>query len=85
MGTLDIFGMFTNVQVKKTLEVTLDKLKKDVTLAARTKWSVADIMSLLEVSIEMYIKTIGEKIYFQEDSLPIGKLISKPLAGNYMH
>ena len=52
MGTLDIVGMFPNVPVKKTLEVTRDKLEKDETLAARTKWSVDDIMSLLEILIE---------------------------------
>ena len=45
---------FLNVPVKKTLEVTQDKLEKDKTLAARTKWSVYGIMSLLEISIETY-------------------------------
>ena len=54
-------------------------------MAARTKWSVDDIMSLLEISIETYFKTIDGKIYLQRDGLPIGKSISKPLAGIYMH
>ena len=85
MGTLDIVEMFPNVPVQKTLKVTRDKLKKEETLAARTKWRVDDIMSLLEISIETYFKTIDGKIYFQRDGLPIGKSISKPLAGIYMH
>ena len=54
MGTLDVVGMFPNVPVKKTLEITRAKLEQDETLAARTKWSVDDIMSLLEISIETY-------------------------------
>ena len=85
MGTLDVVGMFRNVPVKKTLEITRAKLEKDETLAARTKWSVDDIMNLLEISIETYFKTIDGKIYFQRDGLPIGKSISKSLAGIYMH
>ena len=52
-------------------------------MAARTKWSVDDIMSLLEILIETYFKTIDGKIYFQQDDL--GKSISKPLAAIYMH
>ena len=38
-----------------------------------------------DVSVETYFKTIDGKIYFQRDGLPIGKSISKPLAGIYMH
>ena len=85
MGTLDIVGMFPNVPVKQTLQVTRDKLEKDETLSSRTKWSVDEIMKLLEISIETYFKTIDGKIYFQRDGLPIGKSISKPLARIYMH
>ena len=85
MGTLDIVGMFPNVPVRKTLEIARDKLEKDETLASRTKWKVDDIIKLLEISIETYFKTSDGKIYFQRDGLPIGKSISKPLAGIYMH
>ena len=34
MGTLDIVGMFPNVPVKQTLQVTRDKLEKDVMLSS---------------------------------------------------
>ena len=85
MGTLDVVGMFSNVPVKKTLEITRAKLELDETLAARTKWSVDDVISLLEISIETYFKTSDRSIYLQRDVLPIGKSISKPLAGIYMH
>ena len=85
MGMLDVVGMFPNVPVKKMLEIMRAKLEQDETLAARTKWSVDDIMSLLEISIETYFKMIDGKIYLQRDGLPIGKSISKPLAGIYMH
>ena len=34
MGTLDIVGMFPNVPVKQTLQVTRDKLEKDETLSS---------------------------------------------------
>ena len=44
-----------------------------------------DISKLLEISVETYFKTIDGKIYFQRDGLPIGKSISKPMAGIYMH
>ena len=39
----------------------------------------------LEISIETYFKTIDGKLYFQRDELPIGKSISKPLAGIYIY
>ena len=85
MGSLDIIGMFPNVPVKKTLEVVREELQKDETLKSRTDWEIDDIMKLLEISIETYFKTLDGKIYFQRDGLPIGKSISKPLAGIYMH
>ena len=50
MGTLDIVGMFPNVPVKQTLQITRNKLEKDETLSARTKWSVDEIMKLQEIS-----------------------------------
>ena len=62
-----------------------EELQKDGTLQLRTDWEIDDIMKLLEISIETYFKTIDGKIYFQRDGLPIGKSISKPLAGIYMH
>ena len=85
MGSLDVVGMFPNVPLKKTLEVVREELENDDTLQMRTKWEIDDIMKLLEISIETYFKTLDGKIYFQRDGLPIGKSISKPLAGIYMH
>jgi len=85
MGSLDIIGMFPNIPVKKALEIVREELENDETLSGRTKWKVDDIMKLLEISIETYFKTLDGKIYFQRDGLPIGKSISNPLAGIYMH
>ena len=85
MGTLDIVGMFPNIPVAKTLEVVREELENDTTLSGRTKWKIMDIMKLLEISIETHFKTMDGRIYFQRDGLPIGKSISKPLAGIYMH
>ena len=85
IGSLDIVGMFPNVPLKKTLEVVREELHNDDTLHLRTEWEIDDIMKLLEISIETYFKTLDGKIYFQRDGLPIGKSISKPLAGIYMH
>ena len=85
MSSLDIIGMFPNIPVKKALEVVREELENDETLSGRTKWKVDDIMKLLQISIETYFKTLDGKIYFQRDGLPIGKSISKPLAGIYMH
>jgi len=62
-----------------------EELQKDETLKSRTDWEIDDIMKLLEISIETYFKTLDGKIHFQRDGLPIGKSISKPLAGIYMH
>ena len=66
MGTLDVVGMFPNVPVKKALEITRAKLEQDETLAARTKWSVDDIMSLLEISIEMYLRRLMGRFIYRE-------------------
>ena len=52
IGTLDIVGMFPNIPVAKTLEVTREELENDETLSGRTKWKIDDIMKLLEISIE---------------------------------
>jgi len=51
----------------------------------RTDWKPEDISKLLEISVETFFKTLDGKIYFQRDGLPIGKSISKPMAGIYMH
>ena len=77
--------MFPNIPVKKALEVVREELENDETLSGQTKWKVNDIIKLLDISIETYFKTLDGKIYFQRDGLPIGKSISKPLAGIYMH
>ena len=44
-----------------------------------------DVSKLLEISVPTYFKTLDGKIYFQRNGLPIGKSISKPMAGIYMH
>ena len=62
IGTLDVVGMFPNIPVAKTLEVTREELENDETLSGRTKWKIDDIMKLLEISIETYFKTIDGKI-----------------------
>ena len=59
-----IVGMFPNIPVAKTLEVTREELENDETLSRRTKWKIDDIMKLLEISIETYFKTIDGKIYY---------------------
>ena len=84
-GSLDVVGMFPNIPVKKILDVVKEELKNDGTLGKRTDWEVEDISNLLEISIETYFKTLDGKVYFQRDGLPIGKSISKPMAGIYMH
>ena len=85
IGSLDVVGMFPNIPVKKTLDVVKEELQNDETLTGRTDWKVEDISKLLKISVETYFKTIDGKIYFQRDGLPIGKSISKPMAGIYMH
>ena len=85
IGSLDIVGMFPNITVKKTLEVVNEGLLNDETLGLRTDWKPEDISKLLEISVETFFKTLDGKIYFQRDGLPIGKSISKPMAGIYMH
>jgi len=85
IGSLDIVGMFPNIPVKKTLEVVNEGLLNDETLGLRTDWKPEDISKLLEISVETFFKTLDGKIYFQRDGLPIGKSISKPMAGIYMH
>ena len=85
IGSLDIVGMFPNIPVKKTLEVVNEGLLNDETLGLRTDWKPEDISKLLEISVETFFKTLDGKIYFQRDGLPIGKSISKPVAGIYMH
>ena len=85
IGSLDVVGMFPNIPVGKTLEVVKEELQKDETLRGRTDWKPEDILKLLEISVETYFKTLDGQIYFQRDGLPIGKSISKPMAGIYMH
>ena len=67
------------------MEVVNEEFRKDESLRLRTEWKPQDISRLLEISVETYFKTMDEKIYFQRDGLPIGKSISKPMAGIYMH
>ena len=69
----------------KTLEVVNEELWEDESLRGRTGWKPEDIFKLLEISVETYFKTLDGQIYFQRDGLPIGKSISKLMAGIYMH
>ena len=85
IGSLDLVGMFPNIPVRKTLEVVKEELREDETLRNRTDWKPEDISKLLEISVETYFKTLDGQIYFQRGGLPIGKSISKPMAGIYMH
>jgi len=66
IGTLDIVGMFPNIPVAKTLEVTREELENDETLSGRTKWKIDDIMKLLEISIETYFKQLMERFIIRE-------------------
>ena len=77
--------MFPNIPVAKMFEVARMELKRDETLSGRTKWKVDNIMKLSQISIETFFKTMDGKVYCQRDGLPIGKSISKPLTGIYMH
>ena len=85
IGSLDLVGMFPNIPVRKTLEVVKEELQEDETLRNRTDWKPEDISKLLEISVETYFKTLDGKVYFQRNGLPVGKSISKPMAGIYMH
>ena len=67
------------------LEVVRAELENHYTLSGRMKWKMEDIMKLLEISIETYLKTIDGRILFQRDELPIVKSILKPLLGVYVH
>ena len=42
-------------------------------------------MRLIEICIETHFKTIDGYIYTQTDGMPIGKSISGPIAGIYLH
>jgi len=85
IGSLYVVGMFPNVPVKKALEVVKEELINDESLRLRTDWKPQDVSKLLEISVETYFKTLDGKVYFQRNGLPIGKSISKPMAGIYMH
>ena len=62
------------------MDVVKEGLKNNETLGERTDWEVEDISNLPDL-----FKTLDGKVYFQRDGLPIGKSISKPMAGIYMH
>ena len=79
--SLDIVGTFPNVPVKKALEVVKEELINDDSLRLRTDWKPQDVSKLLEISVETYFKTLDGKVYFQRNGLPIGKSVSKPMAG----
>ena len=77
--------MSPNVPVKKLLEIVHEELWSDKSLGSRTEWKPEDISKMLEILVETFFKKIGGKINFQRNGLPLGKLISKPMAGTYMH
>ena len=87
LASLDIKSLYPKVPVKKALECTQEALEADKTLKDRTDWMVDidDIRKLLEICIETHFKTIDGYIYTQTDGMPIGKLISGPTAGIYLH
>ena len=82
IGSLDTVRMFSNMPIKKTLDVVKEELNNDETLGS-TDCEVEDISKLLELSIETYFKTLDGKVYFRKDGFPNGKLISEPMVGIY--
>ena len=85
LASLDIKSLYPKVPVKKALECTREALEADLTLKDRTDWDIDDIIKLLEICIETHFKTIDGYIYTQTDGMPIGKSISGPIAGIYLH
>ena len=85
LASLDIKSLYPKVPVKKALECTREALEADSTLKDRTDWDIDDIIKLLEICIETHFKTIDGYIYTQTDGMPIGKSISGPIAGIYLH
>ena len=85
LASLDIKSLYPKVPVKKALECTREALEADSTLKDRTHWDIDDIIKLLEICIETHFKTIDGYIYTQTDGMPIGKSISGPIAGIYLH
>jgi len=85
LASLDIKSLYPKVPVKKALECVREALEADTTLKDRTDWAIDDIMKLLEICIETHFKTIDGYIYTQTDGMPIGKSISGPIAGIYLH
>jgi len=85
LASLDIKSLYPKVPVKKALECTQEALQADTTLKDRTDWAIDDIMKLLEICIETHFKPVDGYIYNQTDGMPIGKSISGPIAGIYLH
>jgi hypothetical protein len=83
--SLDIVALYPSIPLAKALEIVRSELMKDHTLGSRTKWSVDQIMRLLEISLETYFKTLDGRIFQQINGTPIGKAISGPIAGIYMN
>jgi hypothetical protein len=85
MVSFDVVALYPSIPIPKALEVIRERLTCDPTLESRTKWTVDQIIALLNIALETYFKTLDGTIYKQHDGTPIGKSISGPIAGIYMN
>jgi hypothetical protein len=52
--SFDVVALYPSIPIAQTLQIVKNRLLSDPTLQSRTKWSVDQIIALLEISLETY-------------------------------
>ena len=80
----DVVSLFTNVPIKKALEVTRKNLEGDTTLSDKTNLDVNDMMSLLEFVMSTTYFQFDHPYYKHVHGAPMGIPVSVIISDMYM-
>eukprot|EP01023_Acetabularia_acetabulum_P031983 TRINITY_DN2992_c0_g1_i2.p1 TRINITY_DN2992_c0_g1~~TRINITY_DN2992_c0_g1_i2.p1 ORF type:complete len:627 (+),score=-1.18 TRINITY_DN2992_c0_g1_i2:121-2001(+) len=84
MVNFDVAGMFTNINVNKSIEIILEKLKYDITFQQNTPFSFTQFELLLRLTQNSTFFHFHGEFYEQLNCLPMGKPSSPAISNLFM-
>ena len=84
LASLDICDLYTNIPVKKAVDITINELIKSNKLD-NINLTKTDVRNLLLLSLKNSYFQFNNKFYKQKNGLPMGNTLSPIIADIYMN